>query len=113
MLFIILGIAFIAAIIMMSLFLILPILNGFLNVKDEIEKIYNNINNIYEFEYTFSMPIQNAYNYSKYLVEFNYKEKDYKLMTNSIYDDSILDYKKVRVGYIESLDLVIVLKEIK
>ena len=34
-------------------------------------------------------------------------------MTNSIYDDSILDYKKVRVGYIESLDLVIVLKEIK
>ena len=88
-------------------------LNGFLNVKDEIEKIYNNINDMYEFEYTFSMPIQNAYNYSKYLVEFNYKEKDYKLMTNSIYDDSILDYKKVRIGYIESLDLVIVLKEIK
>ena len=109
------GNAFIAlfAIIMMSLFLILPILNIFLNIKDEIEKIYNNINDMYEFEYTFSKPIQNAYNYSKYLVEFNYKEKDYKLMTNSIYDYSILDYKKVRVGYIESLDLVIVLKEIK
>lgn len=87
-------------------------LNGFLNVKDEIEKIYNNINDMYEFEYTFSEPIQNAYNYSKYLVEFNYKEKDYKLMTSSIYDDTILDNKKVRVGYIESLDLVIVLKEI-
>lgn len=109
------GNAFIAlfAIIMMSLFLILPILNIFLNIKDEIEKIYNNINDMYEFEYTFSKPIQNGNNYSRYLVEFNYKEKDYKLMPNSIYDDSILDYKKVRVGYIESLDLVIVLKEIK
>lgn len=45
------GNAFIAlfAIIMMSLFLILPILNIFLNIKDEIEKIYNNINDMYEF----------------------------------------------------------------
>ena len=49
---------------------------------------------------------------SKYRIKFKYKDEDKSLMTFWFYDDFELENTIVEVGYIESLDKIIIMRKI-
>lgn len=108
------GVAIIIPVSIITMFFmaLFPFLSRAIDVKEKLSEIYNKTSNMYVFEYTFGEPIESESYQSRYLVDFNYNDINYKLMTNWIYDINDLDNKKVSLGYIESINLIIVLKEL-
>ena len=66
---------------------------------------------MYVFEYELNLPIEHKYSQSRYLVTFNYKDQKYELMTSWLYDSNDLDNQIVTLGYVEKLNVVIVLSK--
>ena len=67
---------------------------------------------MYIFEYTLNFPIEHKYFQSRYLISFNFNNRNYELMTYWIYDSNNLDSKKVSIGFIENLNSIYILEKL-
>ncbi len=89
----------------------LPFLIYFINLIKKLDKLFKETSAMYVFEYELNLPIEHKYSQSRYLVTFNYKDQKYELMTSWLYDSNDLDNQIVTLGYVEKLNVVIVLSK--
>lgn len=100
-----------SSIIIIFFLISLPFLIYFINLIKKLDKLFKETSAMYVFEYELNLPIEHKYSQSRYLVTFNYKDQKYELMTSWLYDSNDLDNQIVTLGYIEKLNVVIVLSK--
>ncbi len=100
-----------SSIIIIFFLISLPFLIYFINLIKKLDKLFKETSAMYVFEYELNLPIEHKYSQSRYLVTFNYKDQKYELMTSWLYDSNDLDNQIVTLGYVEKLNVVIVLSK--
>lgn len=100
------------SIIIFALLIVLPYICYSYYLFKKLNDIYCGTNDMYVFEYKLDLPIESKSSQSKYLITFNYKDKTHNLMTTWIYNKNNLDNKKISVGFIEKMNLIIVISQI-
>lgn len=99
------------SIIFISLFVTSPFIVYIFSLVRKINLIFKHLSKIYIFEYTLNFPIEHKYFQSRYLISFNFNNRNYELMTYWIYDSNNLDSKKVSIGFIENLNSIYILEK--
>lgn len=97
--------------IFISLFITSPFIVYIFSLVRKINLIFKHLSKIYIFEYTLNFPIEHKYFQSRYLISFNFNNRNYELMTYWIYDSNNLDSKKVSIGFIENLNSIYILEK--
>lgn len=100
-----------SSIIIIFFLISLPFLIYFINLIKKLVQLFKETSAMYVFEYELNLPIEHKYSQSRYLVTFTYKDKKYELMTSWLYDSNDLDNQIVTLGYVEKLNVVIVLSK--
>lgn len=100
-----------SSIIIIFFLISLPFLIYFINLIKKLDKLFKETSAMYVFEYELNLPIEHKYSQSRYLVTFNYKDQKYELMTSWLYDSNDIDNQIVTLGYVEKLNVVIVLSK--
>lgn len=101
------------SIIFISLFVTSPFIVYIFSLVRKINLIFEHLSKMYIFEYTLNLPIEHKYFQSRYLISFNFNNRNYELMTYWIYDSNNLDSKKVSVGFIENLNSIYILEKMR
>ena len=99
------------SIIFISLFVTSPFIVYIFSLVRKINLIFEHLSKMYIFESTLNFPIEHKYFQSRYLISFNFNNRNYELMTYWIYDSNNLDSKKVSIGFIENLNSIYILKK--
>lgn len=99
------------SIIFISLFVTSPFIVYIFSLVRKINLIFEHLSKMYIFEYTLNFPIEHKYFQSRYLISFNFNNRNYELMTYWIYDSNNLDSKKVSIGFIENLNSIYILEK--
>ena len=99
------------SIILISLFVTSPFIVYIFSLVRKINLIFEHLSEMYIFEYTLNFPIEHKYFQSRYLISFNFNNRNYELMTYWIYDSNNLDSKKVSIGFIENLNSIYILEK--
>lgn len=99
------------SIIFISLFVTSPFIVYIFSLVRKISLIFKHLSKMYIFEYTLNFPIEHKYFQSRYLISFNFNNRNYELMTYWIYDSNNLDSKKVSIGFIENLNSIYILEK--
>lgn len=94
-----------------SLFVTSPFIVYIFSLVRKINLIFEHLSIMYIFEYTLNFPIEHKYFQSRYLISFNFNNRNYELMTYWIYDSNNLDSKKVSIGFIEELNSIYILEK--
>ena len=87
-----------------------------LYIRKEIKYLRNLLNymdTMYVFEYKLKLPIEHKSIQSKYFVSFNYNGEKHELTMIWIYDSNNLNYQRVNIGYVEELDIILVLNKVE
>lgn len=100
-----------SSIIIIFFLISLPFLIYFINLIKKLVQLFKETSAMYVFEYELNLPIEHKYSQSRYLVTFNYKDQKYESMTSWLYDSNDLDNQIVTLGYVEKLNVVIVLSK--
>lgn len=79
--------------------------------KREMNSIKKNMDDVYVFQSRLKCQSNHWRLQSKYTVWFEYKNETKKLTTSWFYDSNNLENSLVEVGYIESLDKIIVIRK--
>lgn len=99
------------SIIFISLFVTSPFIVYIFSLVRKMNLIFEHLSKMYIFEYTLNFPIEHKYFQSRYLISFNFNNRNYELMTYWIYDSNNLDSKKVSIGFIEELNSIYILEK--
>lgn len=100
-----------SSIIIIFFLISLPFLIYFINLIKKLVQLFKETSAMYVFECELNLPIEHKYSQSRYLVTFNYKDQKFELMTSWLYDSNDLDNQIVTLGYVEKLNVVIVLSK--
>jgi hypothetical protein len=82
----------------------------YIHLKNELRRTAESLSDMYIFPYKLGSPIDHKGRQSRYLIKFEYKNKEYELLSSWMYDSNDLDYKYVQIGYAENLDTVMILE---
>ncbi len=96
---------------LLYLVLDLPFIIITIMAKREMNSIKKNMDDVYVFQSRFKYQSNHWRFQSKYTVWFEYKNETKKLTTSWLYDSNNLENSLVIVGYIESLDKIIVIRK--
>ena len=77
-------------------------------IRKKLSSIYKNLNDMYIFDYELSLPINH-----KFVISFEYEGEKHEIASYCFRDSYDLKDKFVTVGYIEGLDVVLLLNEKK
>ena len=100
------------SIIFITLLVTSPFIVYIFSLVRKTHLIFENLSKMYIFEYTLNFPVEHKYFQSRYLISFNFNNRNYELLTYWIYDSNNLDSKKVSIGFIENLNSVYILEKI-
>ncbi len=100
------------SIIFIALLVTSPFIVYIFSLVRKIHLIFEYLSKMYIFEYTLNFPVEHKYFQSRYLISFNFNNRNYELLTYWIYDSNNLDSKKVSIGFIENLNSIYILEKI-
>lgn len=100
------------SIIFITLLVTLPFIVYIFSLVRKMHLIFEYLSKMYIFEYTLNFPVEHKYFQSRYLISFNFNNRNYELLTYWIYDSNNLDSKKVSIGFIENLNSIYILEKI-
>ena len=100
------------SIIFITLLVTSPFIVYIFSLVRKIHLIFEYLSKMYIFEYTLNFPVEHKYFQSRYLISFNFNNRNYELLTYWIYDSNNLDSKKVSIGFIENLNSIYILEKI-
>lgn len=89
----------------------LPLIIKTVMVKHNMNLILKNMDDAYAFQIMFKDHTNHWFFQSKFTLSFKYKNETKELSTSWIYDSNNLSHSLVEVGYIESLNKIIVIKK--